>query len=224
MMNKLLFGLIVSLALVRPALSQQNTTPSEEKGPYLGVLFSPVPEALLDHLPFLPREGGVLITHILPDSPAATAGVKKHDILLVYNGEKVRDGNHLVRLIQNGKSGQVVRLELLRGGRETSLEVKLALGPMLKVAREEKQPPGVAKPGPPAVSVTAVPMDGNRLQITFEYSELGRIKRVTCAGKPDEIEREIDKLPRRVQSLARVAVLKLREFNLPVGENTPRPR
>jgi len=213
------------LFLALPVSAQQNP-PTDEMGPYLGVLFSRVPEALLDHLPQMPRETGVLVTHVLPDSPAAAAGLKRHDILLSYNSEKIREGNHLVRLIQNGKAGQVVRLTLLRGGRETMVDVKLALGPVLKVAKEEgKSPPGVAKPGdPPAVSVTAVPMDGNRLQITFEYSDLGRLNRVTCSGNAEEIDRAVKKLPLKVQSLAQAAVQQLRRLNLQKDEATPRPR
>jgi hypothetical protein len=44
-------------------------TGGEEKGPFLGVLFASVSEALYDQLPQLPRKQGVLVTHILPDSP-----------------------------------------------------------------------------------------------------------------------------------------------------------
>jgi hypothetical protein len=206
----------LSVLLLFTLLPAQQNPPTDEMGPYLGVLFSRVPEALLDHLPQMPREGAVLITHVLPDSPAATAGVKKHDILLTYNGEKIRDGNHVVRLIQNGKSGQTVRLGLLRGGRETTVDARLTLGPMLKVAKEEgNKAPGIAKPGaPPAVTVTAVPKDGNRLQITFEYSDLGRIQRVTCSGNAEEIDREIKKLPIKVQSFANAAVRQLRHLKL----------
>jgi hypothetical protein len=218
--------LLLLALLALPAVAQQNAPPVEEKGPYLGVLFSPLPEALLDHLPQLPRDGGVLITHVLPESPAALAGLRKHDILLNYNADKVRDANHLVRLIQGGKPGQSVRLGLFRAGRELSLEVKLALGPMLKVAKDNgKTPPAMAKAGgPPAVRVTAVPMEGDRLQVTFEYSELGRIRTVSCAGNANEIDREIAKLPLKVQSMARLAVRQLRDLGLQKNDDSTRPR
>lgn len=217
MRNLLTALLLMSVASFAPA---QQPPGVEEKGPYLGVLFSPIPEALLDHLPQLPREGGVLVTHILPDSPAFKAGLKKHDILLQFDTEKVRDGNHLARLIQSSKTGQAVKLLLMRAGRELTLEAKIDLGPVLRIAKEEgTKAPGVAKPGGPAeVSVSAVPMEGNRLKVTFEYSEAGRIRSITCAGGPAEIDRELDKLPDSVQKLAREAVQKLRALNLQVPE------
>jgi serine protease Do len=210
---------MLGLLLASP-LRADDAGSSEEKGPYLGILFCPIPEALLDHLPQLPRDIGVLVTHVLPDSPAAQAGLRKHDVLLHFNTEKIRDGNHLARLIQAGKPGQVVRLFLVRAGREQTLEAKIGLGPVLKIAREDpSSSPGTAKPGAPAaVSVTAVPMEGNRLKVTFEYAELGRIRTVTCAGDVADIDREIEKLPQKVQTLARAAVKRLRELNLQKNE------
>lgn len=211
--------------LIAPLQAQSIPAP-DEMGPYLGVLFGRVPEALLAHLPQLPRDGAVLVTHVLPDSPAAEAGLKHYDILLQYNGEKIRDGNHLVRLIQNSKPGKVVRLTLLRTGKELESEVKLTLGPVLKVARDEgPAPPGVAKPGgPPTVSVTAVPLDRNRIRVTFEYSDLGRIQKVTCAGNAEEIDREVKKLPFKVQSYAEAAVKQLRQLKLQKDEALPAQR
>src|SRR5437879_2534922 len=75
-------------------------SPVEEKGTYLGVLFSPVSEALYDQLPQLPRNQGVLITHVLPDSPGAHADLRRHDILLEYQQEKIHDCDHFARLIR----------------------------------------------------------------------------------------------------------------------------
>ncbi len=215
--------LLPALLLFAPPAA--DAPPSDdEKGPYLGVLFCPVPEALLDHLPQLPRDHGVLVTHVLPNSPAASADLRKHDILLQFNGERIRDGNHLARLIQSAKVNQNVRLLLLRAGREMTAEAKIGLGPVLKIAKEEgPTPPGVAKPnGPAAVSVTAVPMEGNRLKVTFEFSDSGRIQSVTCTGDAMEIDREIEKLPQKVQKFARAAVQKLRDLNLQKSESRPR--
>ena len=73
-------GLLLLLLLAAPFVGarQNETAPAEEKGTYLGVLFCPIPDALLDHLPQLPREGGVMVTHVLPRSPADKAGLRRH--------------------------------------------------------------------------------------------------------------------------------------------------
>lgn len=214
---------LLALALARPAPAQSQLPPVEEKGTFLGVLFCPLPEALLDHLPQLPRDGGVLVTHVLPDSPAARAGLRRHDILLQYDNEKVRDSDHLARLIRDSKEGQQVSLVVVRGGRELRVPVKLGLGPVLKIAKDTRgSPPGVAKPGgPAAVSVTAVPMDGNRMKVTFEYSEAGKFRTLTCSGDAEQIDTQLGKLPQKVQGLARVAVRRLRDLEL---QKYPSPR
>jgi hypothetical protein len=227
MMQKKPAFLLLLLLVALPAPAQPTPAREEDRGPYLGILFCAIPEALLEHLPQLPRDGGVIITHILPDSPAAGARLHKHDILVQFNSERIRDSNHLVRLIHSSKPGQTVSLILHRAGREMTLEAKLGLGPALKVAKAEgTKPPGVAKPGAPApVTVTAVPVDGNRLKVTFEYSESGRIKTVTCSGDVEEIDREVTRLPLAVQSLARVAVKQLRKLDLQNSSSTrPMPR
>src|SRR5260370_24714479 len=80
------------LALLSPAYAQRGepAAANEEKGPYLGVLFTSVSEALYDQLPQLPRKQGVLVTHVLADSPAAKADIRKSDILLQYDDQTLR--------------------------------------------------------------------------------------------------------------------------------------
>src|SRR5689334_19236484 len=87
-----------------------------DKGTYLGVLFSAVPEVLYDQVPALPRGGGVVITHVLPDSPAAKGEILRHDILVGYGGEKVQDCEQLARLIQADKPHRKLKLEVFRAG------------------------------------------------------------------------------------------------------------
>jgi len=109
-----------------------------------------------------------------------------------------------------------VSLLLVRVGREMKVPVRLGMGPVLQIASEgRKEPPGGAKPGgPAAVSVTAVPMDGNLLKVTFEYSEAGKFRTITCSGNAEQIDSQIGKLPFRVQALARLAVKRLRDLDL----------
>src|SRR4051794_5529004 len=162
-------------ALALPAGAGGPAPSQEEKGTYLGVLFAPVPEALYDQLPQLPRQQGVLVTHVLPDSPASAAGLRRHDVLLQYDGERIRDCEHFARLIQADRPERKVKLGLLRGGREVSVEATLVLGPVLRIAaasgagapRGAAVPRAVNKPGgPPPVSVAATPLENGRLKVS----------------------------------------------------------
>jgi membrane-associated protease RseP (regulator of RpoE activity) len=226
-MTRYLFALVVVLTLaVLPARAQsRDPAPAEEKGTYLGVLISPVPDILYDQLPDLPRNQGVVITHVLPDSPAARAGLRRHDVLLAYNDDKIRDCEHFSRLVRDDKADSKVKLELLRGGQKQTIEVTLALGPVLKIAQSNRAgvkdarevPPGTAKTGaPPSVSVAATPMDGGKMKVTIEYYQegTGRLKTVTCEGTPADIDTEVQKLPMRVQSLANLALARIRKLEI----------
>src|SRR5258708_20920882 len=97
------------------AQSTSNAAPDkDEKGTYLGILLAPVPEVLYDQLPNLPRGQGVVITHILPNSPAKKSGIERHDILLKYGDEKITGCEQCARLIQGDKKDRKLDLTLLR--------------------------------------------------------------------------------------------------------------
>jgi hypothetical protein len=164
----------------------------------------------------------------LPDSPAAAADLRRHDILLQYDDEKIRDGEHLARLIRADRPGRKVKLMLFRAGREINAEATLALGPVLQIAQATRpglkeaadSPSTTAKAnGPPVVSVAATPLGDGQVKLTIEYYQdtTGRLKTVNCAGTPDDIQRELIKLPTRVQDLTRVALDRLRALELQKG-------
>lgn len=213
--------MIGSVLLAQPP----SVAPSEEKGTYLGVLFCPVPEVLHDHLPNLPRNQGVLITHVLPDSPGAQAELRRHDVLLQYQDERIRDCEHLARLIQNDQPNQKIKLSLLRTGREMTIDVILGLGPVLRIASGEKGtapkasdiPKGTSKPGvPPAVSVSATPLEMGKMKVAIEYYQdgTGRLKTLTCEGTDSDIDTEIQKLPEKERGLVQAALQRIRRLNV----------
>jgi hypothetical protein len=222
-------------ALIAPAVAlAQKGDQAEEKGTYLGVLFSPVPEVLYDQIPDLPRGQGVVVTHILPDSPAAKSKVNRHDIVLEYDNTKINDCEHFARLIHADKPDRTVKLLLLRGGKQVTAEVTLTTGPVLRIAKsnatgtskttDDSTPKGAVKPtGPGSVSVTALPLGENKIKLTIEYYEEGRLRTASCSGKPEAIESEIEKLPNRVQALAKTALTRIRDLNLQTTSPTDKP-
>jgi hypothetical protein len=191
--------------------------PPEEKGTFLGILFAPVPDVVYDQVPQLPHDRGVVVSHVLPDSPAAKAGLRRNDILLQYGDEKVRDCEHFARLIRDDKPERKVRLTYLRGGKEATADVTLALGPVLRIAQKagsDDQPRGTAKTAnPAAVNIAATPLGGNSMKLTVEYYDdrAGRIRSFPCSGTPDEIDHQLAMLPDGVQKLVKVALRRLRE-------------
>jgi hypothetical protein len=201
--------LILLLFLAVPAWAGPTEERAAEKGTYLGLLFSPLP-ALTDARTL---SQGVLITHILPDSPAAKAGLRRRDVVLKYDGTKIRDCEHLARLIRADKPKRKVRLLVQRGKKELTVEATLTLGPALKVAPAEPAKGGTAHVSPPGVSVLATPLDRGKMKLTIEYYATGRLHTVTCEGAAAEIASAVQKLPERERNLVRVALQRLRRLN-----------
>src|SRR5262249_36348691 len=118
----IVFMLAVQSVRAQPA---ETVPPAEVKGTYLGVIVSPVPEVLYEHLGVLPRGQGVVVAQILADSPAAQADLRKHDILLSYNTKPITGCEHFAKLIRTDKPERKVKLGLIRNGRELSAVVTL---------------------------------------------------------------------------------------------------
>jgi hypothetical protein len=208
---------VLTLIVAMPSPSLAQSLRREEKGTFMGALFAPVPEALYEHLSQLPRNQGVLLTHVLPDSPAARAALRRHDVVLQYDDTKVRDCEHFVSLIRADRPGRTVKLLLVRSGRQTEASVALAEGPALKIAQAAPSAPeSRAKSPAPAVSVAATPLVDGKMKVTIAYysqGDTGKLRTVTCQGENADIDTEVQKLPERERSLVRAALQRIRDFS-----------
>jgi serine protease Do len=71
------------------------------------------------------RIGGVIVTTVQPDSPAASAGIKVGDVVLKINGRDVADIQDLRFRLATMPVGGKVRLTIMRGKEAMDLEVPL---------------------------------------------------------------------------------------------------
>jgi hypothetical protein len=92
--------------------------------PYLGVVTEPLEPALSAQLGL--TEGlGLTVNHVLPDSPAAKAGVQEHDILKQINDQLIADPDQLATLIRYYGKDADVTLTIVRKGQEQKLTAKI---------------------------------------------------------------------------------------------------
>jgi S1-C subfamily serine protease len=70
------------------------------------------------------QAGGVLIEEVTADSPAAQAGVKKGDVIVEFDGERVRSARQFSRLVQETVPGRKVQAVAMRDGQRTTLTVE----------------------------------------------------------------------------------------------------
>ena len=66
---------------------------------------------------------GAVVCDVRPGSPAASAGFAEGDIMVEFDGERVRSARHLTRLVQDTPAGRTVGTVVMRDGRRVELEV-----------------------------------------------------------------------------------------------------
>jgi Do/DeqQ family serine protease len=67
---------------------------------------------------------GVLIAQVLPNSPAARAGVRPGDIILRVNGQAVSKAEDVQRAVENSAIGGILQVELRRRGQLITLAIR----------------------------------------------------------------------------------------------------
>ena len=91
-------------------------------GGWLGVGVSEVSADKIKALK-LPEERGALIGKIVPDSPAAKAGLKENDVALEINGQRIEGTEQFRRMIHEIPAGRTASLTVWRDGRSQNIKV-----------------------------------------------------------------------------------------------------
>jgi serine protease Do len=71
----------------------------------------------------LPAERGVLLSKIVPESPAAKAGLKENDVVTEINGQRVEGTEQFRRMIREIPSGRPAQLTIWRDGHSENVSV-----------------------------------------------------------------------------------------------------
>jgi S1-C subfamily serine protease len=78
----------------------------------------------------LKAEAGVVVTEVVPNSPAARAGLQTDDVITAVDKNTVRSAADLRQAIQKAGAGKEVNLHIFRGKEEKSVKATLQEGPM----------------------------------------------------------------------------------------------
>jgi C-terminal processing protease CtpA/Prc len=116
---------------------------------WLGVYVQEITEEIREAMD-LKSEEGVLVRDVVEDSPAEKAGIKKGDVILVFNQEKVDDPEHLIGLVRKTSPGNEVELLIVRDGKEKTLIITMGETPGNKL-RESEFPGLEPRKGEPQV-------------------------------------------------------------------------
>ena len=121
-------GFSMSSNVVAPIVNQLRKFGEVRRG-WLGVSIGPVTEEIAKTLD-IENPLGAIISEVFDDGPALNAGLKTRDIILMFNGETVKDAGELVRMVGRAAVGEEVRVVVLRDGNKRSFSVLLGQRPV----------------------------------------------------------------------------------------------
>lgn len=100
--------------------------------PYLGVRMQDLTPELANQInenpnaPIqVPEVNGILVAGVVPNSPAAKAGIRMGDVLLQVDRQQVTQSEQLLNIVENSQIGQVLQIKVQRGNQTQDLSVRM---------------------------------------------------------------------------------------------------
>ncbi len=112
-------------------ISAQLIATGKVQHPYLGIQMVGLTPQIKENLNSDPNSGlsvnedkGVLVVRVMPNSPAAKAGIRAGDVIQALNGQSVTDASGVQKAVDSSQVGGNLRLELRRNGQTINLAVQ----------------------------------------------------------------------------------------------------
>ncbi len=132
MIRSVLLVVLVAVLCVAPAVAGDGEQEIERQvyifssgGSWLGVSVGDVDEDRAVELG-LDEAVGAEIQSVVPDSPAAEAGLVEGDVILKYQGTRIEGVRQLTRMVRETPAGRITNLQLFSGGSTRMVQVKVA--------------------------------------------------------------------------------------------------
>lgn len=104
---------------------------------WLGVYIQPITSELAEQFKLKDTEGAI-VSDVIEDSPGAKAGIERGDVIVEYNGNKVKDITMLRNMVANTVPNTEVSIKIIRNGESKTLRVKIVELPQEETLRLSK--------------------------------------------------------------------------------------
>lgn len=110
-------------------IAQKVVSQLKEKGKvtrgWIGISIQSVTREVAQALG-LKEARGALVGDVVPNGPAASAGIKRGDIVVAFDGKEVRSASDLPMMVAETLVGKTVSIKLIRDGKEMEVKVTVA--------------------------------------------------------------------------------------------------
>jgi len=155
-------GFAIPSSLAKPVIEQIKEHGKVERG-WLGVQIQEVTPEIAQSLG-LAKSEGALVADVTGGGPAAKAGLKQGDVILSFNGHDIIKVRDLPLVVAQTPVGQKAKLEVLRSGQKTALDVGVGQMPdnpqqVAQNDRGDEQQQGQAEATTTAMGVKLAPLN-----------------------------------------------------------------
>ncbi|MBW2029698.1 MAG: DegQ family serine endoprotease [Deltaproteobacteria bacterium] len=120
----------IGIGFAIPINMAKDLLPQLKKGKvvrgWLGVLIQAITPELKEKLG-LEGEGGALVADITPGGPADTAGLKRGDVIITFDGKEIKEMRDLPYIVASTPVGKTVEVEVVRKGKKKTFQVKIGV-------------------------------------------------------------------------------------------------
>jgi serine protease Do len=120
-------GFAIAINSAKP-IAQQLVTNGRAVHPFLGIQYTALTPGVARQLGIQDGQG-IVVLQVVPGSPADKAGLKRQDVITQVDDQKIIDESTLGRVLSTHKPGDVVTLQVRRGGQTSPVTVTLGQRP-----------------------------------------------------------------------------------------------
>lgn len=117
-------GFAISINRVKQIMEEIKANGKIERNFNVGFRIQGIDERIAKYLK-LEKPEGVVVTDVQRGSLSDVAGLKPEDVIIEANGEKIRNERDLLFIVNDLRTGDQLKMKIIRSGSEKEIEMKL---------------------------------------------------------------------------------------------------